>query len=514
MDPRKKDEEQKQPDLEEKIKTDLDDATRLPAPLVSIVRGYMDVPTSEMIEKVNRDLRALFTFSPLKLKWNGIEVSLLNSMITDIYFNELKLDGIIFTMTATHGPKHLMENDHQKELEGWYKLQELYKNAGALECRGVSFTNTSLRESKFENIVCSFFAFIKKTDLTGASFRSSLVSGAYFSHVEMTGADFTNCDGNRYNFPNRIFKCVFSETNLTAAKFYQSRFFAALFFETIFDNADLGKGVFKNAEFSGCSLQNANLVQTNFKKTDFHLSRNSKKCDSTGANATGANFSGATLESACFDQVKFLGAKFKETKFFNVSLKNTHLQEAGFHLAHFENSDLTDADATGADFTKANFVNTKLVNVTFHGAHLEKATFDEKTDLSGAKLSGAHYGIDQFTPQQLLSFYYEDQEARPYINAICEYMEDNKNEKNKHEKGFTRAHALIYSFIAHGDYYDENGKNKLLAGFLLKGKLPNERSLTPASSAKTEGSLLNRLLKVQKDLKACNAPVVLHHSRK
>lgn len=209
------------------------------------------------------------------------------------------------------------------------------------------------------------------------------------------------------------------------------------------------------------------------------------------------DFEGASLERATLKN--FTGSRL--SNFNKTNLKQAELSNNHFSRIKFIDCSMQGAIATNASFVGAHFLNgTNLQNIVLINANLTGARMKE-ANMQGAQLAGAIFTLDQFTEAQILSFHYPDEHAPDYLRAIFAYM--NSNVEDEHQKGFERARKLILSFIHARPY--RNGQNDLLAGFLLKGALPDEKKVSSIFSPSTESnpnSLLARLKKVEKEISA------------
>ena len=284
---------------------------------------------------------------------------------------------------------------------------------------------------------------------------------------------------------------TFSDALLTGAKFENLLCASFWFNYATLRNASFKSSILTGASFNGADMSNADLsFSYGAALTLFNVPFSSffEITTLTNANLHKGNFSGAFFNRAILD--------------------DANLSEGKFENANFSNSSMKQAKLAKANFTNANFTGANLEGAIFTGATLIGASFKE-ANLTDAILSGAHFDLNKLTREQVLSLRYLDNNACAYINAIYDYME--QNDETKHKKGFERAQRLIYSFIDGGVPYYENGQNKLLAGFLLTGKLAGEgrlSSMFAASNETDENSLRARLQKVQDNLSS--APVTYH----
>jgi len=375
--------------------------------------------------------------------------------------SSLSLNGIIFGELQEDNPEEIKpEREVFSEL---HRLLQLCIKTGSFTA---NFIDALLTDAKFENLFCFMFSFERAT-LINASFKSSVLTGANFNHANMQHADLSFCygascewrgmgkqlaifpfvQGNRQSIIDEdSFKLtnLFFKSNLFYANLSRSNFSEGLFHCTTLDHANLYDGIFAGATFRGCSMQQAILCMADFSNAKFPDSENCTNL--SGANALGAIF--------------------------------------------------TKADFTGANLQKIILTKANMIGAVFTNANMKEARLNE-----------AHFHLEQFTRDQVLSFHYEDKNARAYINAIYDYMEQNK--EFFHTEGFKRARLLITSFIDNDPYVD--GKNKLLAGFLLTGKLPGEGGYSLFSSSKTnENSLRARLAAVQETIEELNNPMTFH----
>ncbi|HSW92987.1 MAG TPA: pentapeptide repeat-containing protein [Gammaproteobacteria bacterium] len=444
------------------LEREIKDATDLPAPLVSIVRSYLPLATSEMVLEVNNNLKKLRDFKGVK--WDGIVVTPDKEMLVRnraVDLGSLQLDGIIFGKLDQAADTSKSKESADEELKQFFRevdgLQYRYK---------IYLKLASLAGAKFENILCTPFGF-QHAVLTDSSFRLSILTGADFSHANMMCADLSLCYGATYfgkyyhwsNNQSHKSETDFEHANLTRANLYRSNFIKTQFLYTILDNASMNEGIFISASFVGCDMKHANLSLANFSNAKFCYKNNQGKV-----------------------------AKPHRTILFC-------------------------ANATGSNFTNADFTDANLRNAIFSEAKLEGAIFTG-AEMENALLSNANFDLGQFTKEQVMSFYYEDLDASAYIDAIYDYMEQNKENEASHKKGFKRAHALLLSFI-HGHPY-KNGKNQLLAGFLETGVLKGEGSFSSffSSSDTDKNSLRARLLAVQASIESKNSAVAFHVPRK
>lgn len=120
---------------------------------------------------------------------------------------------------------------------------------------------------------------------------------------------------------------------------------------------------FRRAEFQG-----ANLFEANLSGTDLRL-----------AKLQGALLSGANLESAHLLRAEMQGASLFRAKFEGAFLEGASMQGADLGSAQMKGLHLKDVNLQSADLYLTNLEQTKI----------EKAIFDEFTELLGAKLEGA-----------------------------------------------------------------------------------------------------------------------------
>lgn len=95
----------------------------------------------------------------------------------------------------------------------------------------------------------------------------------------------------------------------------------------------------------------------------------------------------ACLVGAYWKGVDARGADFFGCDFRNASLRRANLEDAVFYEASLEGATLAGANLKGANFTDANLCGTNLADDVRTG---EEAC---KTDLTGAKFSGARYDV-------------------------------------------------------------------------------------------------------------------------
>ncbi|HSW93918.1 MAG TPA: pentapeptide repeat-containing protein [Gammaproteobacteria bacterium] len=415
--------------------------TNLPSPIVSLIHDYLPTkPTQEERDAVNQDLRKLREIQrgAHPKDWDGISVTVTPDNIgreTGIRLTSMNLDGIVFGKIDKNSP-HEMKAVSKEEAEAEFaKLIKEFekKHRGSFLFQHVVFSGSSLTGAKFENLACFMFDF-HGAQLLDASFKLSRLKSISFSNANLQGADFSFCFYGPYSNDLRVREeRDFYKAIMIGATLYKSHFIKPIFSFAILNDANLSEGLFKGGDFEGCEMKEANLMMADFSKS----------------------------------------------KFYRAILKGAHAAGANFTNVNFKSADLRNVDFTGATLTGANFFDADRLNV-----------FD--ADMTGARMSGAHFDLEQFTENQLKSFHNIDDDARLYIAAI--YL----NSAQQHYRSMPtyvaeleREKQLVLSFI-HGPY-DSDHQNVLLNQFLRTGLFPGIET--------HEKSLHEKLLTVQRFIK-------------
>lgn len=244
------------PDQEEKVpahplEVEIQTATPLLPPLVSIVYGYLSIPPTQLVvDQIHQDLNA-FQSLWYQHDWKGVSIAidrhfrfdtLRSYTLANLY--KVQLNGIIFTgLQQNNSVGEIKARSYEEvntELKNWYDMY--YSPYWGVCGRYIIFDEASLTDAKFENLLCASFSF-KKSILTNTSFKSSLLTGANFSEAKMQNADLTFSYGAsyyyyRYNGIGRgsfstTFTAGFKRTDLTQAKLCKSDFARVIFSRTI-----------------------------------------------------------------------------------------------------------------------------------------------------------------------------------------------------------------------------------------------------------------------------------------
>ncbi|HSW94047.1 MAG TPA: pentapeptide repeat-containing protein [Gammaproteobacteria bacterium] len=271
----------------------------------------------------------------------------------------------------------------------------------------------------------------------------------------------------------------FDDTSLTGATC--ENLFCASF---SFKRAILTKAIFASSIVTGASFDEARLEGANFLNC---YGGSFSKCDEIVTSFRAANLTKARLVRS-----NFKGALFSSALLDGADLGGSYFKKASFEYSQMEGANLILANCSYANFHAANLKNALLTGADLRGANFKYA------NMQGARLHGAKFDLfEQFSEIQISSFYYPDEAALDYINAIYAYMKDNKSQQQKNPKTFQRGFDVIASFLAAN--FSSCESNKVLAGFLLYGKLPGEGYLESMwnTSDDDPGSLRARLKKVQ-----------------
>lgn len=124
---------------------------------------------------------------------------------------------------------------------------------------------------------------------------------------------------------------------------------------------------FSYSDFTGSNLSGANLTQAKIRKTNF-----------SGANLTGAKLDSCTTDHLGVSRTDFSGADLS-----NATLTHSKLGYADFSGANLSNATLTHSNLDNADFSGAN-----LSNADLSFSDLGYVKWDEKTILTGTRLTG------------------------------------------------------------------------------------------------------------------------------
>ncbi|MGC9526454.1 MAG: pentapeptide repeat-containing protein [Limnospira sp.] len=214
-----------------------------------------------------------------------------------------------------------------------------------------------------------FTLVLDQTDLSGISFRSSLMT-----HANLRNSRFSapGEDGRFNTFDDWVSDLSgadLTEADLTGA--FLSRTFMR---RTNLLNGTLDRANLSGADLTGINFSSASLIGSNLQGAKL------REAKFTGADLTNADLSKADLKLARMSQINAQGSLF-----LYADLREADLQNATLSGADFQGANLRDADLNGARLTGTNFRNARLQNVNFRNADLSLV------NLQGARLRGANF---------------------------------------------------------------------------------------------------------------------------
>ena len=173
--------------------------------------------------------------------------------------------------------------------------------------------------------------------------------------VRFQGIDFSGQDLSRLNLSSSRFeRCLFGDTNLTAADLSNTHWQSCRAAQAVFRSATLEEAVFVNCDLNNTLWQRSKLAHALFE----------------GCKLTGANF----VDSST------LGLVFKD-----CVLRSAILSGLSFYKTELHNLDFAEADLSYCDFRQAVFVEGGSLSL----ARVNNARFDQ-ADLREASLHGLH----------------------------------------------------------------------------------------------------------------------------
>ncbi|MFT5522286.1 MAG: hypothetical protein ACI9HK_000229 [Pirellulaceae bacterium] len=201
--------------------------------------------------------------------------------------------------------------------------------------------------------------------------------------IRKFGTDFSGLDLAGINF--RGPHAVSLETNLRGADFSNSNLTGAKFGAAELHGANFTSANLTNTTFTTGTLIGANLTNATLTGSGFHTCNmqgiTAENTDWTTSDLTGSRLDGAELSGCKFTALtkgrgnwgnNFSGSKLVGTEFRNLSMQH----------ADFSSADLSGADFTAANLEQADFSDANLTDAVFDGASVGAAIFANSQGLS------------------------------------------------------------------------------------------------------------------------------------
>jgi uncharacterized protein YjbI with pentapeptide repeats len=185
-------------------------------------------------------------------------------------------------------------------------------------------------------------------DASLAELISNQKRSLWLTGIDLSGQDLSRLDLNSIRFE----RCLFAETDLTAANLSNTEWLSCKAAQAVFRSANLEDARFSNSDLNNTFWQRSKLAHATFE----------------GCKLTGANFADSAT----------LGLSFKE-----CVLRSACLSGISFYKSELRNLDFADADLSYCDFRHAVFVDGGSLSM----ARVNNARFDQ-ADLREASLHG------------------------------------------------------------------------------------------------------------------------------
>ena len=308
-------------------------------------------------------------------------------------------------------------------------------NSNRLDMREALLEHANMREAeiKFTELKGAQLNFsnmrrikIQHANLAGASMKKALMDGAYFSNVDLKGANLEQATLNNATFEDAI---TLDEAVLTGASLLNANLEGrkttlrkAQLQQAYLYGANLSKVFLLDADMTGCNLERAKLINARLvgakliRAKLFHSRMNHvelmhanmryailclanledakmSEADMTGVDLRDARLLRASMSRVKLDYADCKGALFdkailEEASLMGSDMQNCVMKGAKLYGASLENANFEGVDLRNADLSHANLKGASFMNANLEGANLSDVIVDNTTNFTGANLNG------------------------------------------------------------------------------------------------------------------------------